>query len=290
MCVSRNLPGVWIVIIWITGSSSDVVAKGIIAIRSAVVFSPILINNVPDLWPQVKEDGREIRINDGFLIKGRAVLIPDASGNTDRTLLHAWIQDGKTMIHAPGLPPHEVREDNMGVRWIVRGIARLNDGSEVLIWDGEGYEWDGEKFQHTFTLGLTDPYDDLSAVPVGQDGFFFIHKRKLYEAHRGKKTKRRGARAWTNIMSMMPGPEHGLLLKEGDNDDGDIGKLYFPTEETFIHLEPELFNDQDRMSFLCWSQGANRIIASDSFNLHAISVEEALSLPRFSARTGEETR
>ena len=64
-------------------------------------------------------------------------------------------------------------------------------------------------------------------------------------------------------MAALPGPAGGLLLREGGNPDGDIGKLYFPAEKTFIHIEPELLGDQDLYDFLCWSQGANRIIASD---------------------------
>src|SRR5262249_46135705 len=156
--------------------------------------------------------------------------------------------------------------------WIVRGVARLAGGSEVLVWDGEGYEWDGSRFQHTFPLELRDPYDDLSAVPAGEDGFFFIHKRKLYEVHRGKKKVRRGPR-WSNVMALVPGPAGGLLLKEGGNPDADIGKLYFPAGKTFIHIEPELLGDQDLYDFLCFSQGAGRIVACDHHNLYAVPAE-----------------
>jgi hypothetical protein len=230
-----------------------------------------------------------VKVNDGFLVDGRVVLIPDPSPCKPETELTAWMQEGERVRPAPGLPPHRVRKGKIGNEWIVRGVARLAGGTEVLVWEGEGYEWDGSRFQQTFPLGLTDPYDDLSAVPAGEDGVFFISARKLFEVHRGEKPIRHGPK-WTNVMAALPGPAGGLLLKEGDNPDGDIGKLYFPADKTFIHIEPELLGDQDLYNFLCWSQGANRIIASDGYNLYAVPVETILALPRYDARTGKEVK
>ncbi|HEY7155481.1 MAG TPA: hypothetical protein VH575_16075, partial [Gemmataceae bacterium] len=237
----------------------------------------------------VEEKGTEVKVNDGFLVGGRVVLVPDTSGHKVGTIVTAWMQEGDRMRPAPGLPPHKVRKGQSGNEWIVRDIARLADGREVLVWDGEGYEWDGSRFQQTFPLGLTDPYDNLSAIPAGDDGFFFITERKLFEVHRGQQAVRH-CPEWNNVMAALPGPAGGLLLKEGDNPDGDIGKLYFPTDGTFIHIEPELLGDQDLYDFLCWSQGANRIVVSDGYNLYAVPVETVLALPRHDAQTGKERK
>jgi hypothetical protein len=68
---------------------------------------------------------------------------------------------------------------------------------------------------------------------------------------------------------------------EGDNADGDIGKLYFPADQTFAHIEPELLGDQDLYDFLSWSRASRRIIASDSHSLYAVPVETVLSLARY---------
>jgi hypothetical protein len=233
----------------------------------------------PERILRAGDHGTEVKVNDGFLVGGRVVLIPDPSAYKPGTELTAWMQDGERMCPAPGLPPHRVRKGRTGNEWIVRGVARLTDGSEVLVWDGEGYEWDGSRFQRTFPFGLTDAYNKLSAIPAGEDGFFFLSARKLYEVYRGKEPVRHGPN-WDNVMALLPGPQGGLLLKEGGNPDGDIGKLYFPADRTFIHVEPELLGDQDLYDFLCWSQGANRIIASDGYNLYAVPVETVLSLPR----------
>lgn len=243
----------------------------------------------PVLILRVEDKGAEAEVNDGFLIAGRVVLIPDPSACQPGTELTAWRQDGERMQPAPGLPPHPVRKGRGGNEWIVRGVAHLADGSDVLVWDGEGYEWDGQRFQHTFPLGLTNPYDKLSAVPAGEDGFFFISARKLYEVHRSDKPVRHGP-MWENVMAALPGPGGGLLIKEGANPDDDVGKLYFPADKTFIHIEAELLGDQEIYDFLCWSQGANRIIASDGASLYAVPVETILALPRYHANTGEEVK
>ena len=243
----------------------------------------------PELILQVEDNGTEAKVNDGFLVGGRVVLIPDTSSCQPKTELTAWMQEGEEMRPATGLPPHRVRKGNFGNEWLVRGVARLAGGTEVLVWQGEGYEWKGKRFQQTFPLGLTDPYDKLSPVPVGTDGFFFVSARKLFEVHRGQKPVRHGPK-WKNVMAALPGPDDSLLLKEGGNPDGDIGKLYFPGDKTFIHIEPELLGDQDLYNFLCWSEGANRIVASDGYNLYAVPVETILALPRYNARTGKEVK
>lgn len=231
---------------------------------------------------RVEQHGKEVVVNDGFLVGGRAVLIPDPKSVTAGTLIDAWIQEGNEMIPAPGLPPHEAKEGRYGNEWISRGVARLADGSEVLIWDGNGYEWNGTRFVQTFDVGLTDAYEDFSAVPSGDDGFFFVRERRLWSIHRDFVAVQCGSDSWEKVMEVMPGPSGGILISQGGNPDGDIGKLFFPAESTYIHIEPELFGDQDLYDFLCWSPTTNRFIASDFYNLYSLPEETVLNLPRCS--------
>jgi hypothetical protein len=238
---------------------------------------------------QAEQDGTGVMCRKGYLVGGRVVLVPDPDNAEVGAELTPWMEAGEKMIPAPGLPPHVVRKGRIGNEEIVSGVARLADGREVLVWGKEGYEWDGRRFQHTFAHGQTNTYDDVSAVPAGADGLYFLKERKLYEVHRGKKPSRHGPK-WTNVMQVQPGPEGGLLLKEGGNPNDDVGKLYFPADRTFIHIERELLGDQDLYDFLCYSPGASRIIASDGANLYAVPVETILALPRFDARTDAEVK
>jgi hypothetical protein len=220
-------------------------------------------------------------IDHGYLVSGRVLLIPDPGNHPDAvgTQVHPWLEDGGTMIPAPGLRPHTVKAGKFGNEWIVHDIARLADGTEVLLWDGDGYEWDGKTFRLTFPMGLTDPHDPLSSIPVDDEGFYFISGRKLLEVHRGRPPLHH-APEWKNVLRILPGPQNGLLLKEGDNPDGDLGKLYFPADGSFIHIEPDLLGNQELYDFLCWSDSAQRIIASDHYHLYAVAVDEVLELPR----------
>lgn len=245
------------------------------------------LHKEPESIFDVVEKGSTIEVNDGFLVSGRVVLVPETDGLQVGTEVFARVQDGSEMQKAAGLPPHKVRKERFSNARIARDVARLTDHKEVLLWDGNGFEWDGARFNITFQIGVTDGYEGLSAVAIKDDGFFFLKDRQLFEIYRGKSPKPHLPEL-TNIMHAMPGPQDGILLMEGDNEDGDIGKLYFPDSETFIHIEPELLGDQEIYDFLCWSRPANRIIASDRQHLYAVSVDTVLALPRYDAKTMRE--
>lgn len=94
------------------------------------------------------------------------------------------------------------------------GKAITGDGHEVLIWDGDGYEHDGERLRKTFALGASNV--DWSAVPAGPGAFYYLSDRKLMLATRGKKPRSVHAKA-KSIMRIAAGPSGSLLLKYADN-------------------------------------------------------------------------
>jgi hypothetical protein len=230
----------------------------------------------PESVLDAEQHGSDVSFVAGFLVAGRGVLVPDTDQFKPKTPVHAWMQHGNKMEPVPSLPPHTVKRSRVTPQ-IVSGIARLPGGSEILVWDGEGYEWDGRRFRKTFALEINDFYPEL--VPAGNDGFYYINRRKLFEIHPGRKPVEHAPK-WNNIMGAMPGPSGGILLLEGGNPDGDIGKLYFPVDKTFIHIGPELLGNEELYDFLCWSRGANRIIAGTHDSVYAVPVETVLSLPR----------
>lgn len=218
-----------------------------------------------------------------FFVSERILLVPPPGSGVGGEPVRALMDDGEKLIEAPGLPPLA----KTGAGWHSPGVARTGDGADVLIWNGDGYEWDGDRFRKTFPLGAANVYDELHAVPGDGDGFFYLNNRTLFEAYRGGEPVRH-APLWTNIMHMLPGPDGGLLLREGENDDAAAGKLYFPAEGTFIRIEPELVGGSDLYDFLAWSQGAGLIVASDRRALYAVGVEEVLGLPREPAAPTED--
>jgi hypothetical protein len=203
----------------------------------------------------------------------------------DRLPAPLW-WDGRTWGHAPGLPEVVARTStrSSSVAYPVCGLVRLPGGT-VVIWDGNGYEWTGDAFVRTFTLDVGESYVDWTSCPAGEDGFFYLSNRRLFEVHRGGRPRQHG-QPWTNIMVLQPGPDGSLLLKEGGNDDGDLGKLYFPADGTFIHIEPELFDDKD-YSILHYSAGSQRFVTSDARQFLAVPAQLVLSLPRHRASDGK---
>src|SRR5207248_1737800 len=107
--------------------------------------------------------------------------------------------------------------------------------------------------------------------------------RCLFEIHRGGQTKPH-AEKWKNVMFVRDGPEGGLLIQEGENKDGDVGKLYFPADGTAVHIGPELFDDEE-YRFICWSEATDRFITLRGKWL-AVPTATVLALPRYRASTG----
>jgi len=202
----------------------------------------------------------------------------------DRLLVLAhvpmWLE-GKHWTPAPGFP--NAASDIPAVK----GIVDLNDGSDVVIWDGDGYELRGKRFVKTFSMAATGLRRHWTYAPAGADGFFYLSNRLLFEVHRGNQPTPHATR-WTNIMYIRPGPAGSILLQEGDNKDGDVAKLYFPGDDTFIHIEPELFDDKE-YAFIAWSEKADRfVVAAEKFL--AVRTATVLALPRYRVSTGKKVK
>jgi hypothetical protein len=256
-------------------------------------FRPHLFSDLdrkPDGVFPVVVDGAELSINAGGFVGDRLLVFrkpPDTKvGETFPPPL--WLE-GTSWKPAPGLPPAEARASgrSRSVEKPVVGLVELADGGTVVIWDGDGYELRGGQFEKTFAMQARTSYVDWMSAPAGTDGFFYLSGRRLFEVHRhGAPTPH--ARKWTNIMAIGPGPAGGLLLKEGNNKDGDVAKLYFPADGTFIHIEPELFDDKD-YHFVWWSEASDRFVVRAGKFL-AVRTATVLALPRFGASTGRQVK
>lgn len=167
------------------------------------------------------------------------------------------------------------------------GVLQLRDGADVIIWNGNGYELHGDHFQMTFPIDAKGKEQYWTFVPAGTDGFFYLSNRCLFEVHRnGSPTPH--AQKWKNIMFIRRGPSGTILVQEGENKDGDVGKLYFLGEDTFIHIGPELFDDEE-YRFIYWSEPTDRFIVLREQWL-AVSTTTVLNLPRYRVSTGRKIK
>ena len=91
-----------------------------------------------------------------------------------------------------------------------------------------------------------------------------------------------------DLREIAPGPSHSIVMKEGFHGSGDLAKIYFPGDGTYLRIEPEMFDDEDPIDIeaLFWSSATDRLIATTSKRLWAVSGESVRKLPRYRARSG----
>jgi hypothetical protein len=229
-------------------------------------------------------DGKDADIDGEGFVGDRAVVFlrpPYNAKEGDLLEPPRWLDEGEWKL-MPGLEPVAARASHFGVERPVVGVVHLADGRDVVIWDGDGYELVDGRFEMTFLMGARGAESHWTYALAGEDGFFYLSNRCLFEVHRGEE-KRAHAEKWTNIMYVRPGPAGSVLLQEGENKHGDVGKLYFPANGTFIHIEPALFDDKE-YSRIYWGSGDRFVVVGGKFL--AVSGEKVLGLQRHNAKTG----
>ena len=246
--------------------------------------------------PPVVINGEERSVSAGGFVGDKFIVfrpVDSHGGNSPSNLLAPPVMfDGAKWIPCPGLHPVEGRPSALAgfIEDPVCAVANLADGRDLLVWDGDGYEWrsgkfwQSGKFQLTFPMRARKGERDWTSLPAGVDGLFYLAERRLFEAHRGQPPVAH-APNWKNIMYLFPGPQGSIIVWEGDSKDGDAAKLYFPQEGSFIHIEPELFDDNE-YSFVYWSQLSDRFLVQYGKEWLSLPTAVVLNQPRFRAHTG----
>ncbi len=245
------------------------------------------LGKAPERVLPVVVNGVELSISAGGFVGDRLLVFrnpPHSAKFGDQLPGPLWLEETDWQP-VPGLPdvsatasalPHSIEKPLIG-------LVRLANGSDVIVWNGDGYEQRKTRFEKTFSMQARTSHVDWTYTPSGADGFYYLSDRQLFEVHRnGEPTA--DAPQWTNIMSLGAGPAGGILLKEGNNQVGDVAKLYFPADRTFAHIQPELFDDKD-YPFVYWSKAADRFIVLAGKFL-AVSTAAVLSLPRYRVSDG----
>jgi hypothetical protein len=142
-----------------------------------------------------------------------------------------------------------------------RGAVRMGDGTDILIHDGDGYAVADGTLERVLDLHVDSSHWRWSCAQSGSDGFFFLSNRRLYEVHRGGKPIRH-LHGLDNIMEISPGPPGWLLLKEGDNKLGDVGKAYCPASSVLFSITHESLGltVDDLLDSVYWSPGSESVL------------------------------
>lgn len=178
-------------------------------------------------------------------------------------------------------PTRDNHDDHWGGEQIRIALARTGSGTSVLLWDDGGFEYVDGAFRKTFSLVPGPMWRwQRETVAAGPDGFFYLAKG-LYEAQRGSESLRHLPQL-TNILAVRPGPEGSLVLREGDNDLGDWGKLYWPQKKQWLRLKPSLLPDipRKRLDSIFWLEESGRLLFFTDKEVWFVPWEQLQSLRR----------
>jgi hypothetical protein len=270
---------------WLCFSSAD-------AREKPRIFRPSLLGSDWS-WqtvPPVAIGGEERSVSAGGSVSDRLIVFQPHEnrrvGDGPEPLQPPLMLEGAGWTACPGLWPVAGRPSALArfVEAPVCATVPLADGADLLLWDGDGYEWRDGRFELTFPMAARNGESQWTHVPAGEDGLFYLAGRRLFEAHRGQPPVAH-APGWENIMYLFSGPQGSVIVCEGDNEDGDVAKLYFPLEGSFIHIEPGLFDDNE-YGFVYWNKPNDRFLVLYGKEWISIPTSVVLDQPRFRANPG----
>ena|GEM_PF-1048809 len=149
----------------------------------------------------------------------------------------AYLLDGDQWREAPGLPPvTQFLKGTLPHQVHGNGKVALGDGTDVFVWDGNGYEWTGTQFEKRWELAAGRAnLEGLITQPWGTESFFYLSGGKVMFARRGEKPVR-----------LLPDIERAGHLSRGPNDSvfvsiyGDpkrtVVRQWFPEAGNYVPL------------------------------------------------------
>jgi hypothetical protein len=227
--------------------------------------------------PLPPHEGNGIALQSAHVIGDQVIAIgtrPPAPYASRGSPLPFRLEDDRFVL-ATDLPPAEGHEGPSPSRepCFVHGKAVLGDGSEVLIWDGDGYELSAGRFVRAFDLDCRDSFADWSSVPAVGDAFWYLSDRCVHEARRHSKPTP-VARDVENVMSLAIGPAGALVLRQGMNKKNLVGCLWFPAERSYVPLRKKDLGA--RFEGAAYSEITRRLYVMFSSGTFATIPEETL--------------
>jgi hypothetical protein len=193
----------------------------------------------------------------------------------------AYRLEGTTLRPAADLPSEPAAWDSgRGARHFTHARVTIGDGTDVLIWSGNGYELRDGKFVRAWELNCTDQH----VVPFGQDGLFFLRDRVIHQIRR----RRRASVACPDaddVLGIWPGPQHSVLMNQSYRNRRSVeARVWFPDEGSFVflHAKPELSDVSDGVyGSLHWSEKTQHLYVIHDDYLLTIPGDTLLARRRF---------
>ncbi len=170
------------------------------------------------------------RIESVHVCGGDAIVVPRHVGLGERR--HPYVHRDGAWYEAVALPAFTKSVDDLRDRCCTAAL-RLGDGTDVLVWDGHVFAYDGTTFAHRFEQRLALAwFRDYAPVAFGRDRLFVCSDHKLVElGPDGMRTHLPGVKA----SSVMRGPGHTLLVTTSTEP-----LLFSPGDDSVASIDPDL--------------------------------------------------
>ena len=192
--------------------------------------------------------------------------------------------DGR-LSRVPEMPEAQGVKGRFGQNF-THGQVRLAGDKVLAIWDGYGYEFADGRWSKAWPARIDEPHE-LSTVPWGDDGFYYVANRHVFGQKPGT-APRQVMAAVENVMAIAPGPEGSIAFRQGDNAAGQIGGLWFPDEDNYVPLRSiEISGELASNAFggLYWVGAANRWYVTSTRGVFTLAADRLLDRPRKSLQS-----
>lgn len=150
--------------------------------------------------------------------------------------------------------------------------TRLSDGTDVLIWDGGVFAWDGDAFVRLFEHRLALPwFQRWEPVPARDGGLFSLDGKALVELRRDGEV--RAHLPGVSLSGVVAGPRGTLIASAGGP------QLYDPADDSIAALPEELIGKRGEIVGFT-DDGALVVLDRRGYQLHPIAASDLAALPR----------
>jgi hypothetical protein len=187
--------------------------------------------------------------------------------------------DGR-LSRVPEMPEAQGVKGRHGQNF-THGQVRLAGDKVLAIWDGYSYEFADGRWSIAWPERIDEPHE-LSTVPWGDDGFYYVSGRQVFRQKPGTAPQQVMA-GLENVMAIAPGPEGSIVFRQGDNPAGQIGGVWFPDGDNYVPLRSdEISGELPSGAFdgLYWVAASDRWYVTSTRGAFTLPADRLLDRPR----------
>jgi hypothetical protein len=154
----------------------------------------------------------------------------------------------------------------------------FGDGSLLVVWDGAPYRWDGASPPVALGGALEACEEVCGAVALSDGSIVGGFGRKLIRIDRDG--QRGAVLPLDNVLAVARGPGDTLIIREGDNPEGDALKLWWPASRELTCVPPAALELDDRPMFVYFDATTQMVVAAVPGRWHALPWPELEAMRR----------